>query len=57
MSVSYSVKVVNPAKKTDYIIEKIHGLNIKFTTVDEVRQAIDEKCKSNVKYQCEILAM
>ena len=46
---SYSVKVVNPAKKTDYIIEKLHGLNVKFTTVHEVRQAIDEKCQSDVE--------
>ena len=49
ISVSYSVKVVNPSKKTDYVIEKLHGVSWKFITVDEIRKAIEETCESMIE--------
>lgn len=45
-SKSYSIKVINSARKTEFVIQQLHGLNEIFVSVEELKTAIGEGCES-----------
>lgn len=51
--VCYSIKLIDPAKKAEYVIKKLHGLSTIFNSVDEVKKAIKETCESIVSLSLE----
>ena len=47
-SMSYSIKIINPAKKAEYMVQKLHGVKMSFKKVDEIKGIIEEHCDDNV---------
>ena len=45
--INYNVKVVNPVRKSEYVIRKVRGIP-KYTTVDELRAKISEELKMDI---------
>lgn len=46
--INYSVKVFNPARKSDYVIRRIRGIP-KFTTVDDLKAKLCEELKIDIE--------
>ena len=46
--INYSVKVVNPARKSDYVVRRIRGIP-KFTTVDDLKAKLCEELKIDIE--------
>ena len=44
----FSVKIINPVKKAEYMIQKLHGVKSSFQKVDEIKETIEEYCDEYV---------
>ena len=46
-SMSYSIKIINPVQKAEYVIQKLHDLKRIFKSVEEIKDAIEDSCDSS----------
>jgi len=45
---SYKVRVINPSKKTDYVVRQIHPFHSKFVNVFQLRSTLVDELKEQV---------
>ena len=43
--VSYSLKLINPSRKTEYVVHKLHSLSERCESIEELKQSVIESCE------------